>query len=230
MDATISIELPSAETAEFGDWRIDRAMQSTEWLPLSIRLFPTHKHDPEIDLRYALMTRPSFDAGEPHAIEVTVGGWELEQVLQHTEHARYSKVNAKGNRTAKWTANAFRAICDELAPDYAGKIWESSVVPPSSFVSACYPREYWDLYFSDAVLAGTPQASSVPHLAAWTVERFKHGAFFQPRDRQDEDKSARGANHIRDLMIRHFRVKPQSGPDLVPEWYQNITGQNSPSE
>ena len=53
MDATISIELPSAETAEFGDWRIDRAMQSTEWLPLSIRLFPTHKHDPEIDLRYA---------------------------------------------------------------------------------------------------------------------------------------------------------------------------------
>lgn len=224
MDATISIELPSVETAEFEDWSIEQAIQSNQWLPISIRLFPTHKNDPEIDLRYALMTRPSFDAGEPHAIEITVGGWEVEQVLQSTESARYSKVSAKGNRTAKWVARTFRAICDDLAPDYAGNLWESSVVPPSSFVSAGYPRECWDLYLSDVLLTRPGKTPDLPPLATWTVERFNHGVFLQPRDRLNEDKSATGAKHIRDLILRHFRVEPKSGPDLIPKWHLDILG------
>lgn len=158
-------------------WSIQRALESVDTLPVEVRLQPETASGIPIDLRFALIDTPCRNL-RTHVIEVVASGADWNLVDNVPIDQLDTATVERARLTENWVNFTFRALCDELRPEYAGQLWECSLQPPESAVQGQVLRGTFDIYLSDKLAATSNLDREVLQMQHSRVERFAHGLHY----------------------------------------------------
>ncbi|MHC4445531.1 MAG: hypothetical protein ACYTF1_18300 [Planctomycetota bacterium] len=192
--------LPKDDVRLFYDWTANKAMTDNEWFPVKIRLAPNNSENVDVDLNYALIYEESFKLGQPHAIEITASGADLNLLDNSSDGELEPEIVINAQKTEKWHKTIFRNVCEGLQPNYAGLYWERSLQPPASLLASEDIINFGSLFLSNKVDEPDKIALLFKDLSNWSTEKYLNGIYVCLLRSDDDKQSQKGREIICNLL------------------------------
>jgi len=171
-----------------------------EWLPVSLRLRSTREDNVDIDLEYAPIRSTQWER-LAHSVQIVASGSDLNLMQNVGAQKLPNEERSRAERTDRWITRTFRALCDDLQPDYAGCMWEWSLPPPAELMRSKDVRDFVGLYVARSQFAVQELQAKFAGLEKWAVHQFDHGLYFESVGRLfGSAEGDSGMEHIRVLL------------------------------
>ena len=175
------------------NWLPEDVLTARDWLPVTVQLSPRDQDGVALDLGYSLQGSAPRNPDDRRVIELTISGSDLNLYHNRDRATLTTHQIRRAKNTDAWCNAQFKAMCQELCPDYASYRWEFELQGPRSLIGQTDAMEFEDIFLSDSVSPTTLVSRELAAEPAVSVSHFNNGAFIEVTRHDDTDGRERAA-------------------------------------